>query len=221
MTLPTCHSGRRAATEMSELDGPRAAGRPWLSGLMRVARHLQSSAFVVPVLVLAAAVSGAGGCVIPPDLQQQSDEVTTNAPPVVRSVIDESGQEYPSPGPKAFIRGQGDARVTAYDVDPGDTLYVQFFVDYAADEPTPSRSPLCRAAPPAQPIMEGELERSITCDLRGLCTAADIGRVRFLEVEVYDREPRSGDQLLFRDVPAPGERSARAYLMTCTEPTPS
>jgi hypothetical protein len=213
----TCHGRRRPLTGMSVFrsrQGAHSGGSAAeFQGVARMARGLHFWQSVVVAATLAA-----GGCVIPPDLQQETSDLTANAPPIVVSVKDEASQEYPSPGPRPFVRGQGEATVTVLDIDTADTLFVQFFVDYDADDPTPARSPLCRIAPPEG----GEVERTLRCDLRGLCTSADVGPVHFLEVEVYDREPRPGTAgPLFRDVPEPGRRSARAYLMTCEEPSPS
>jgi hypothetical protein len=216
----TCHGRRRPLTGMSVFrsrQGAHAGGSPAeFHDLASMARGLHFWQSVVVAATLAA-----GGCVIPPDLQQETSDLTANAPPIVVSVKDEASQEYPSPGPRPFVRGQGEATVTVLDIDTADTLFVQFFVDYDADDPTPARSPLCRIAPPEG----GEVERTLRCDLRGLCTSADVGPVHFLEVEVYDREPRPDPTVtngpLFREVPEPGRRSARAYLMTCEEPSPS
>lgn len=213
----TCHGRRRPLTGMSVFRS-RRPGSPRndvdrLRNFATMARRLQHTGLVAVAVALAA-----GGCVIPPDLEQETPDVTVNAPPIVVSVKDEATQEYPSPGPRPFVRGAGEATVTVLDVDTADTLYVQFFVDYDSDDPTPARSPLCRIAPPA----DGDIERTLTCDLRGLCTSADVGTAHFLEVEVYDREPRPGTGApLFREVPEPGRRSARAYLMTCEEPSPT
>jgi len=212
----TCHSDRRAATEMSVLRSASSSRTPQFHAVAAMARQLQQLVAVVSAPVLVAAITGVGGCVIPPDLQKEVDG-GANSPPIVKTVLDESGQEYPSPGPKEFVRGQGEASVTVYDVDVGDTLYVQFFVDYATEDPTPPRSPLCRGAPP---MSGSRVERTLSCDVRGLCTTSDVGKSHFLEVEVYDREPGSADDVLFRAVSPPGQRSARAYLMTCAEPTP-
>jgi hypothetical protein len=216
----TCHGQRRPLTGMSvfrsRLTGPDLHEFEELRSAGWVARCLH----FWPAVALAATLA-AGGCVIPPDLQQETSDLTVNAPPIVVSVKDEASQEYPSPGPRPFVRGQGEATVTVLDIDTADTLFVQFFVDYDSDDPTPARSPLCRIAPPEG----GEIERTLRCDLRGLCTSADVGATHFLEVEVYDREPRpdptGSNGPLFRDVPVPGRRSARAYLMTCEEPGPS
>jgi hypothetical protein len=214
----TCHGRRRPLTGMSVFRS-RLAGSPpreveRLQGFATLARRLQQSWLVAVAVALAA-----GGCVIPPDLEQESTDVAVNAPPIVVSVKDETSQEYPSPGPRPFVRGVGEATVTILDVDTADTLFVQFFVDYDKDDPTPARSPLCRIAPPERP----EAERTLLCDLRGLCTSADVGTTHFLEVEVYDREPRAeaGNGPLFREIPSPGHRTARAYLMTCEEPSPT
>jgi hypothetical protein len=214
----TCHGRRRPLTGMSVFGSRQVGTAPreveWLRDLATLARRLQQSWLVAVAVTLAA-----GGCVIPPDLEQESTDVAVNAPPIVVSVKDETSQEYPSPGPRPFVRGVGEATVTMLDVDTADTLFVQFFVDYDSDDPTPARSPLCRIAPPERP----EAERTVRCDLRGLCTSADVGTTHFLEVEVYDREPRAGSGTgpLFREIPDPGHRSARAYLMTCEEPSPT
>jgi hypothetical protein len=218
----TCHSGRRGATEMSVLRSrltrlPRPDAQESRS-VASVARRLQANAPVVPVLVLAACLSGTAGCVIPPDLEQQREDAGANAPPIVLSVRNEVG-EYASPGPVRFERGTGSALVTVYDIDATDTLYVQFFVEYSSTNPTAPRSQ-CPAPPPAT---AGSLERQAVCDVRALCVAGDENAERplFLEVEVYDRMPGNGGEPVFRDLPAGGLRSARSYLMICEEPSSS
>jgi hypothetical protein len=183
-----------------------------------VARWLQVLADVVPVLVLVACLSGTVGCVIPPDLQQRQQDAGANAPPIVVSVRDDN-EEYPSPGPKSFVRGIGTARVTVFDVDASDTLYVQMFVQYDRDNPTPPRS-TCPPVPP--PAMAGNLERVTVCDVRALCTTDDHQNGNlFLEIEVYDRQPGNNGEPVFRDLPEGGQKSARSYLMACEEPPPS
>ena len=178
-----------------------------------VARRLQAMRTVVPVLLLAACLGGAAGCVIPPGLEQQQGDAGANAPPVVVSVRDDVA-EYRRP--VRFERGTGEARVTVYDVDASDTLYVQFFVDYDPASPTPPRS-TCPAPPPA---MGGNLERVAICDVRALCVMGDEQEGElFLEIEVYDRPPGNGGEPVFRDVPAGGLKSARSYLMVCEEPS--
>jgi hypothetical protein len=179
-----------------------------------VARRLQDMAAVVPVLVLAACFCGTAGCVIPPGLEQQREDAGANAPPIVVSVRDNVG-EYLSPGPVRFERGTGEARVTVYDVDASDTLYVQFFVDYDRVDPTPPRA----ACPAPPPVTGGSLERVAVCDVRALCVMAEDGREDlFLEIEVYDRMPGNGGEPVFRDLPPGGLKSARAYMMACEEP---
>ena len=219
----TCHSRRRGATEMSVLRScwtllPRPDAKQ-SRRIASVARRLQGMADVVPVLVLAACLSGTAGCVIPPDLEQQREDAGANAPPIVVSVRDDV-EEYPSPGPKLFVRGTGQARVTVYDVDASDTLYVQFFVDYDRANPTAPRAQ-CPPAPP--PAMGGTLERLTVCDVRALCVLGDEQKPAplFLEIEVYDRQPGNNGEPVFRDLPEGGLRSARSYLMACEEPPQS
>ncbi len=175
-----------------------------------MARHLH-----IVVLVLTA---GMYACVVPPPLQQGDPDAGANSPPVILSVRGPDGKELKQTKPTepiSVIKNQGDATITVYDADAGDTLTVQGFVDYTEADATSPRSS-CMAAPPT----DMSLERTLTCTMRGLCTTADLGtnNLHLLVFEVYDR-PVTNDPLLFRSVAVPGEKSSLSYLMTCLDST--
>lgn len=153
------------------------------------------------------------GC-FPPSLELEP-ETAPNSPPVLLSVRGPTGEELPWPGPVTLVRGTGNATLIVRDNDLGDSLYAQFFVDYGMPDPQPTRTPSCRVGP----VNTGtDPDRTILCDIRGVCLPADVGATRTLLVDVYDREPDVGmGAELFRDVPAPGYRYEKTYSLLCVD----
>jgi hypothetical protein len=168
------------------------------------------------VLVLSA---GLYGCVVPPSLREDEPDAGNDAAPVIVSVRGADGKELKKTTPDepiSVVRNQpGDATITVYDADIGDTIIVQGFVDYLDDNATGVRSSCMKQA-------STSTERTLTCSMRGLCTAADTtaGNKHFLVFEVYDREV-TNDPLLFRSVEPPGRLSSISYVITCLDPPAS
>lgn len=153
------------------------------------------------------------GC-FPPTLELEPP-VDPNSPPVTLSVRGPTGDELPWPGPVTLARGATTATLVVRDVDLTDSLYVQFFVDYGLPDPVPTRTPGCRLGPVA---VGSNPNRTITCDIRGVCLPGDIGVARTLLIDAYDREPELGsDGDLFRAVPEPGYRYEKVYDLLCVD----
>ena len=216
---PRLSPSRSAVTPMSELRAARAAFKRGNPAEGRAtpppARRLHDSAPVVVPLLLAGAI--AGGCVIPPPLELDQPDAGANAAPVIQSVRDSQGVELTTPDPVTVTRGQGSMTVTVYDADPADIIYVRFFVDYRAGDPTNYRASCQIPAP-----QDGSRERTTSppCDVGGLCLSSDVDQPlpRFLQIEVYDREVKDDVAPRFRAVEPPGQQSERDYLMTCVAP---
>ena len=173
-----------------------------------MARRLHSLALVLS--------TGMYACVVPPPLQKDEPDAGNNAAPVIISVRGPDGKELKQtkPGsPISVIRNQGDATITVYDADASDTIIVQGFVDYLESDTTGVRSSCMASA-----TTDKSLERTLTCTMKGLCTASDTaaGNEHLLVFEVYDR-PVTNDPLLFRSVAAPGKKSSLSYVITCLE----
>lgn len=153
------------------------------------------------------------GC-FPPTLELEPP-VASNTPPVILSVRGPTGDELPWPGPVTLVRGTGTATLLVRDLDLADALFVQFFVDYGLPDPQPTRTPSCRVGP----VVVGEnTDRTISCDIRGVCLPGDIGTNRTLLVDAYDREPELGTGAeLFRAVPEPGYRYEKVYSLLCVD----
>lgn len=172
---------------------------------------------IVPVLSAAMY-----GCVVPPPLGLDEVDAGANSAPVILSVRGPDDKELVQPAatsPLTILANQGDATVTLYDADAGDTLTVQVFVDYSTQAATAPRS-ICMAPPPMD-TSAASLERTITCPMKTLCIPpgdTQTGNLHFLLYEVYDRTP-TNDPLLFRSVDPPGLKSSIGYLMTCVNPT--
>ncbi|NLF05835.1 MAG: hypothetical protein GX593_12650, partial [Actinomycetales bacterium] len=85
------------------------------------------------------------------------------------------------------------------------------FVDYKVTDPTAARSE-CTAPP------NGTTQRAATCDLTALCLAADVGAQRYMQVQVFDREPLESGAPRFKAMPPGGLTTSRFYQLSCTEP---
>ncbi len=207
MTWPTLKGGHRCHAAVSGQPRQPRAGRATSDNYDTIrraslARHMLIVWFI-PML----------GC-IPPTLELEQP-VEPNSPPVTLSVRGPTGDELPWPGPVTLVRGTGTATLVVRDLDLADSLYVQFFVDYGMPDPQPTRTPSCRVGP----VIGGDSpDRTISCDIRGVCLPGDVGISRTLLVDAYDREPQLGtDSDLFRTVTEPGYRYEKVYDLLCVD----
>jgi len=180
-----------------------------------LARSLQGTRILVesalPILVLALAAVTLVGCVIPPSLKVEDD---TDSPPAITSVVGVNALD--EPGPVLFERGAGagSVRVSLIDTDVQDMLYVRIFVDYNLPESQPERLPArasCNVGP------SGTAARTTTCDMSGVCAAADIGVQRNMTIVVFDRQPvdtGSDPRVMMGD----GLSTSRFYFLKCQLP---
>ena len=161
-----------------------------------------------PALALSLALPG---CVVPPDLSLEGDDVPAeNSPPVLVSVADRSGNPFTRPGPHTITIGDDRLTVTVADNDRADVLTLYFFVDYGLPLPT-SRRVECLAAPGAN----GERERTVVCDINTVCLPAEVGTDHVLEIEVFDRNPVDTGDPPFRSVTPPGLSTSWWWDITC------
>jgi len=181
-----------------------------------LARPLQGSRilveFALPLLVLALAAVTLVGCVIPPSLKVEDD---TNSPPAIRSVVGVNALD--EPGPVLFERGAGagSVRVSLIDTDVQDVLYVRIFVDYNLPESQPERLPpraSCEVGP------SGDAVRTTTCDMSGVCAAADIGVQRNMTIVVSDRKPVDTGRDPRAMAGGDGLSTSRFYFLKCQLP---
>ncbi|HEU0030074.1 MAG TPA: hypothetical protein VFQ53_05545 [Kofleriaceae bacterium] len=150
------------------------------------------------------------GCVIPPSLSVDNEDAGVNSPPAITAVrADDS--ELPEPGPVLFERGVGTMSIELVDTDLNDTLTVGIFVDYNFPDENPARA-TCTAKPSGKP------QRTVTCDLIGLCQRADIGQTRNMTVVVFDREVKDSGSPAFQAMDPPGMKTSKFYFLQCKEP---
>ena len=207
-------SDRRSAS----LAAP-AAKFPQPQGRTRLARVVHGTGFTV--LIAGAAVLTSympvAGCVIPPPLRVEDDAGTSqDSPPAIMTVTGDR-TALAEPGPVVLEQGNTASSlfVTLLDTDVNDTLYVRLYVDYNAPDRLPSRV-RCQADPTGTPM------RNATCNLSGLCVAADIGVQRNLSVVVSDRPPvdSGADPQELMTVPGfpAGVATGRFYFLRCQPP---
>lgn len=149
---------------------------------------------------------------IPPSLSVESQDAGVNSPPAILALRSEQ-EELPEPGPVVAVRGTGSLNATLLDTDLEDTLYVRVFVDYSITDPTAPRA-TCTAPPTTPPAPQ----RSVTCDLRALCTQDDVGSTRFMNVAVFDRELLEAGTPPFQAMPPGGLTTSKSYLLQCEDP---
>lgn len=168
-------------------------------------------ASALPILVLALAAATLVGCVIPPSLKVEDD---TNSPPAIISVVGVNALD--EPGPVLFERGAGagSVRISLIDTDVQDRLYVRIFVDYNLPESQPERLP-ARASCDITP--SGTPGRTTTCDMSGVCAAADIGVQRSMTIVVFDRKPDDTGENP-QEMKDPGLSTSRFYFLKCQLP---
>jgi len=169
---------------------------------------LERSTLARFVLLIGVAVLTA--CVSPPNLQLDQPDAGENAAPIITSVSNAAAVELVEPGPVTIERGRGALAIRLRDADVTDTLNVRLYVDYNRPDPTPARA-ACRVAPGTT------VQRTTTCDISGVCTAADIGAQRLLWIEVFDRELLEAGQPRFRAMPAGGASSKWVFMLQCQE----
>ncbi|MEZ4359711.1 MAG: hypothetical protein R3B48_05985 [Kofleriaceae bacterium] len=152
-----------------------------------------------------------GACAVPPALQLDQPDAGANAAPIITSVSNGAAQALVEPGPVTLDRGRGTFSIALRDANPEDTLNVRLYVDYNRPDPTPPRAS-CRVAPGTS------VNRTTTCDISGVCTTADVGEVRLLWIEVFDREILESGLPRFRAMPSGGASSKWQFEMQCQEP---
>ena len=152
------------------------------------------------------------GCVIPPSLSVDTTDAGLNSPPAIVSVRAD-GVELPEWETVTFEQGAGTLNLTVYDTDLDDTLYPKVFIDYNIPDQTPPRSN-------CTPASGNTVARSSTCDLRGLCLTADIGRKPdpVMQVVVFDRQVVEGQIPLHQALPPGGLSTSRTYTLICQRP---
>jgi len=113
-----------------------------------------------------------------------------------------------------YVSFTGSVRVSLIDTDVQDVLYVRIFVDYNLPESQPERLPpraSCEVGP------SGDAVRTTTCDMSGVCAAADIGVQRNMTIVVFDRQPvdtGSDPRVMMGD----GLSTSRFYFLKCQLP---
>jgi hypothetical protein len=152
------------------------------------------------------------GCIIPPSLSVDVQDAGVDSPPAILSVRSDN-QELPEPGPVLFEVGNPmqTLNLQLLDTDLSDTLYVHIFVDYTVAVPTPARS-TCTGA------TNTTAQRTATCDLRALCTPADVGQTRLMRIVVFDRDVLdvgAGIGPPFMNTQN-GQSTSRTYQLKCT-----
>jgi hypothetical protein len=192
-------SDHRSASTVAERAN-RATARV-RSGLARRLHHVD----VIRVSVLAMLFTG---CVIPPSLSVDTTDAGLNSPPSIISVRAD-GVELPEYSTVNFEQGVGTLNLIVYDTDLNDTLQPKIFVDYLYPEnTTPPRSECTPAA--GDTVM-----RTSTCPLTGLCLNADIGKVRTMQVLVFDRQIIEGQQPVHQAMLPPGLSTSRTFSLRC------
>jgi len=177
----------------------------WLV-VSRVARGVHDCRVLVGVLVSLILV----GCVIPPSLSVENQDAGANSPPAITAVRSDQ-EELAEPGPIVLAPGEGSLNVSLLDTDQNDTLYVRVFVNYTVDDPTPARS-TCTANPVSA------MKRSVTCDARAVCQAADVtapDRSLVATVVVFDRQPLESGDPMYQAMPEGGLSTSRTFFLTC------
>jgi hypothetical protein len=201
---------------MTQMSDHRFARRPLAGanhaigkGRSRMARALHGMTSCVLVRVPLMLVAG---CFIPPSLSADTTDAGANSPPTITSVRAEL-VEFPEYSRLAFEQGDnaGTLSVTGYDTDLDDTLYVKVFVDYNIPDPTPARSS-CTAT-------GRTVQRTASCDMRGVCTTADVGRERVMQVYVFDRPVQDTGVPLYQAMleNSGGMSTSRTYFLLCRE----
>ncbi|MBA3539323.1 MAG: hypothetical protein H0T79_06815 [Deltaproteobacteria bacterium] len=159
----------------------------------------------------------ATGCIFPPSLGVEKQDAGQNSPPSILTVRSDL-EELPEPGPVVFDIGMtaGSMNFELLDTDGDDTLYVRIFVDYNNPIETPPRS-TCTARE-----LEGA-KRTATCDLRGLCTMAELNQVPdpYMTIIVFDREPLESGAPTYQAMPPEGLSTSRGYFLKCRAGAPT
>lgn len=173
---------------------------------------LRSSLSIGAVLVAAsvAAAAAAAGCAVPPSLQLDEPDARVNSAPIILSISDSAARELVEPGPVSLEVDRGSLSLILRDTDLDDTLYVRFYADYNAPEPTPALA-ACRISP------SGTVNRTLNCLVDGLCTESDVGRERNLWIEVFDREVLESGTPRYRAMPAGGASTKWQFRLNCKE----
>lgn len=148
-------------------------------------------------------------CVIPPSLSVDNQDAGVNSPPAIVGIRSDQ-QDLPEPGPVTFERGRGTLNATLLDTDVDDSLFVRVFVDYTTMVPTPARS-TCSVAGGTGP------QRTLTCDIGGLCLPGDIGVTRDMTVVVFDRQPLDAGTPRFQAMAPDGLKTSWFYHLHCQE----
>jgi hypothetical protein len=151
-------------------------------------------------------------CAVPPSLQLDEPDARVNSAPIILSISDSAARELVEPGPITLEVDRGALSLTLRDTDLDDALYVRFYADYNAPEPTPALA-ACRVSP------GGAVNRTLNCLVDGLCTESDVGRERNLWIEVFDREVLESGTPRYRAMPAGGASSKWQFRLNCKEPT--
>jgi hypothetical protein len=149
-------------------------------------------------------------CAVPPSLQLDEPDARVNSAPIILSISDSAARELVEPGPISLEVDRGALSLTLRDTDLDDTLYVRFYADYNAPEPTPALA-ACRIAP------SGAVNRTLNCLVDGLCTESDVGRERNLWIEVFDREVLESGTPRYRAMPAGGASTKWQFRLNCKE----
>lgn len=177
--------------------------------LLRV-RGLGASLHITGGLGLWLWLGLAAGCAVPPSLQLDEPDARVNSAPTIVSISDSTARELVEPGPVTFEVARGSLSLSLRDTDLDDTLYVRFYANYNAPDPTPALAS-CRAAP------SGLVSRTINCPIDGLCTESDIGRERNLWVEVFDRELLDSGTPRYRAMATGGMSTKWQFRLNCKE----
>lgn len=184
-------------------------------GRSRVARFMLGNRALRASLSITASMSAlwlvsAAGCAVPPSLQLDEPDARVNSAPTIVSISDSAARELVEPGPVTVEVARGSLSLLLRDTDLDDTLYVRFYANYNAPDPTPALAS-CRAAP------SGLVTRTTNCPIDGLCTESDAGRERTLWIEVFDRDLLDSGTPRYRAMPVGGMSTKWQFRLNCKE----
>jgi hypothetical protein len=169
------------------------------------------------VLVRLAVAGSLGGCVFPPDLSVGNQDAGINSPPAILGIRTED-QELPEPGPPTgniFLRGEGTFSAEVIDTDLNDDVFVQAFVNYTVEDPSPARVRCSSSG-----ANNTKAVRTLTCNTNALCLQQDVtsGDTLNMSIVVFDREPLESGDPPHQAMPPGGLSTSRFYFIQCKEP---
>jgi hypothetical protein len=160
------------------------------------------------VVYVLALVLLAEGCVIPPSLSSNTADAGANSPPMI---VDVKSQSPLQEGSKVTfdVTNPDPITIDLLDTDVSDTLYVRIFVDYNNPAQPPPRVTCAATGASKTP------QRTVVCQIGGLCETPDVGKTLGMSIVVFDREPIDGVMPYYQAMPADGLSTDRFYYLSC------